>query len=132
MDARLGFGQKLDDRVRPVASSFRMNLRWQTRERLWEAHVVELNLVEACLQHIFRDRDVVLPDVRIPGTHPRIALLVAPEIVAGLADRPVGLCLREQRVLEYDDARDGPYVVRMHAVHERLQVADRDLATDLL
>ncbi len=60
----------------------------------------------------------MVPDLRLPRTDPGVAFAVDPEAAAGIAHRPLRPCLREDRVLEDDDARDGVEPVRVQCIGE--------------
>ena len=57
----------------------REDLLRQARVRLGKADVIELDLAEAQLHQLFRDADVVVPELVVIRIHPRESLLVAPD-----------------------------------------------------
>ena len=71
-----------------------------------EAHVVELDLVEAELRRLGGDVDVVLPDALVVGVRPPEPGAVEPARAVRAADRQLGRARREDGILEGDDAAD--------------------------
>jgi hypothetical protein len=71
-----------------------------------EAHIVELDLVEARTRRDLGDRDVVVPDAAVVRVRPAEPRMVAPDRAAGRPDREVRPALGEPRILEDDHASD--------------------------
>ena len=71
-----------------------------------EAHVVELDLVEAGAGGDLGDRDVVVPDALVVRVRPTEACVVVPDGAVRVLDCELGTAGREARVLEDDDAAD--------------------------
>src|SRR3954468_14874985 len=71
-----------------------------------EAHVVELDLVEAELRRPAGDIDVVLPHTPVVRVRPAEAGAVHPPRAVCTADRQLGRARREDGILEGDDTSD--------------------------
>jgi hypothetical protein len=71
-----------------------------------EAHVVELDLVEAELRRLGGDVDVVLPDSFVVGVRPPEPGAVHPARAIRAADRQLGGARREDGILEGDHTPD--------------------------
>jgi len=71
-----------------------------------EAHVVELDLVEARPRRRRRDREVVLPGAAVAGVEPAQSGTGLPDRAVRCPDGEVGARDGEDRVLERDDAAD--------------------------
>ena len=80
-----------------------------------EAHVVELDLVEAGARGDLGDGDVVVPDPPVVRVRPAEAGVVTPDRAVAALDREVRARRRQQRILEDDDAADQVEALRVRA-----------------
>ncbi len=71
-----------------------------------EPHVVEHDLVEPATRSRFSDIDVVVPDPPVVRVRPAEARAVLPDGAVAAQDRELRTPVREDRVLEDDDAAD--------------------------
>ncbi len=128
VDSPLGLGKEAPNRVRTASFRLGVDLGRKTLVRLREADVVELDLLETGAGGLFGDLEIVFPHGRLPGAHPGVARLVLPNASVRPFDRPLGLGLGQDRVLEDDDARDGVNSVRVQRVRQRPEIPDGDLS----
>src|SRR5436190_17111966 len=97
-----------------------------------EAHVVELDLVEAGFRGGGGDVHVVAPDPAVVRVRPAEARVVQPEGAVAAMHRQLGPLRREHRILERDDAADQVDPVLMRQAHDLLRVVVRGGGSDLV
>jgi len=91
-----------------------------------EAHVIELDLVEAAPDRLPSDGDVVGPDLLAEGIDPGQSLVVDPRLAgARVDDREVGPGVGQDVVLERHDAGDRVDATRLEVGHHRVELAQR-------